>query len=227
VPGGNLGNSSSLGKALQELKEWGFLNKIPRILIVQAQGANPLYQTWMEDCDILKEVPHAHTLATAIKIGRPVSWRKALRALDFSRGDCEQVDETEIADAKSVLGQDGIGCEPASATTVAGLKKLQQKGGQGHKGFEIRPDEDVVAILTGHQLKDPDYTVRYYTDNLYESAVQKVEWENPSGKIHPSFLNRPIQVKADKKEIARLLKEAMSLLVVALLPSLCTVAFFL
>ncbi len=205
VPGGNLGNSSSLGKALQEMKEWGFLQKVPRLLIVQAEGANPLYRTWSADRAQLEEVPHARTLATAIKIGRPVSWQKAIRALQFSGGDCQQVSETEIADAKSVLGQDGIGCEPASATTVAGLRKLRSHGGRGHHDFSLSPEEDVVAILTGHQLKDPDYTVRYYTDILYESSTQKVEWENCSAKINPAFLNRPVQVKADKREIARIL----------------------
>jgi threonine synthase len=107
----------------------------------------------------LEPVADAFTLATAIKIGAPVSWPKALRGLRWSGGEVESVTEQEIADAKAVIGRDGIGCEPASAVTLAGLRKMVAAGG-------IQPQEDVVAILTGHLLKDPDYTVNYHRGTL-------------------------------------------------------------
>jgi threonine synthase len=108
----------------------------------------------------------AHTLATAIKIGNPVSWKKAVRAMDWTRGWCDVVSEQEIADAKAMIGRDGIGCEPASATTVAGIRKLVQTK-------EIDRDEDVVAVLTGNLLKDPDFTIDFHQDSLFEMKPEK------------------------------------------------------
>ncbi len=205
VPGGNLGNSSSYGKALMELKELGFIDKVPRITIIQASGADPLYRTLVTSSLDLVPVKKAWTLASAIKIGRPISWKKAMRALSFSDGWCDVADEQEIADAKAVLGRDGIGCEPASATTVAGLKRLMILG-QGEKPeVTIDPDEDVVAILTGHQLKDPEYTVNYHLDNLYEHATYKNVLVEKSGKLKSTFANPPVQVAADKQAIIKLL----------------------
>ncbi|MFB3903002.1 MAG: threonine synthase [Acidobacteriota bacterium] len=205
VPGGNLGNSSSYGKALMELKELGFIDKVPRITIIQARGADPLYRTLVTSSLDLVPVKEAWTLASAIKIGRPISWKKAMRALNFSDGWCDVVTEQEIADAKAVLGRDGIGCEPASATTVAGLKRLMFLS-QGEKPeVTIDPDEDVVAILTGHQLKDPEYTVNYHLDNLYEHATYKNVLVEKSGKVKSTFANQPVQIAADKQAIIRLL----------------------
>lgn len=154
VPGGNLGNSSSYGKALMELKELGFIDKVPRLTIIQAAGASPLYRTLVSSSSELVAVDDAFTLASAIKIGHPISWKKAVRALEFTDGWCDVVTEQEIADAKAILGRDGIGCEPASATTLAGLKKLIQLSNQEDSEVSIDPEEDIVAILTGHQLKD-------------------------------------------------------------------------
>ncbi len=206
VPGGNLGNSSSYGKALIELKELGFIDKIPRITIIQASGADPLYRTLVTSSSELVPVSHAWTLASAIKIGRPISWKKAVRALNVTDGWCDVVDEQQIADAKAILGRDGIGCEPASATTVAGLKKLLELTRSGQHEFQIDSDEDVVAILTGHQLKDPEYTVNYHLDNLYEHATYDNVLIEKSGKLVSSFANKPIQVPADKEQIIRLLQ---------------------
>ncbi|MBS1806983.1 MAG: threonine synthase, partial [Acidobacteria bacterium] len=121
VPGGNLGNSSAIAKGLLELIEMGFIDHLPQITIIQAEGANPLYQLWQRiqsegsDTQALQPVKGATTLATAIKIGNPVSWQKSLRGLLKSHGEVEQVSEQEIADAKAIIGRDGIGCEPASA----------------------------------------------------------------------------------------------------------------
>ncbi len=205
VPGGNLGNSSSYGKALMELKELGFIDKVPRITIIQASGADPLYRTLVTSSADLVPVKGAWTLASAIKIGRPISWKKALRALSFSDGWCDVVTEQEIADAKAILGRDGIGCEPASATTIAGLKRLMNLGNQAESPVTIDPDEDVVAILTGHQLKDPEYTVNYHLDNLYEHASYQNVLIEKSGKLTATYSNKPVQVSADKAEIIRLL----------------------
>ncbi len=165
VPGGNLGNSSAIAKGFHELLELGVIEKMPKITIVQAEGANPLYRMWArrdarKETDLrLKPVKDARTLATAIKIGAPLSWPKAVRGLRWSGGDVEQVTEQEIADAKAVIGLDGIGCEPASAVTLAGLRRMVASG-------KVDPNEDVVAILTGHVLKDPDYTVNYHSGAL-------------------------------------------------------------
>jgi threonine synthase len=165
VPGGNLGNSSAIAKGFHELEELGLIEKAPKLTIVQAEGANPLYRLWArrpaEDVGDLKLEPvsGASTLATAIKIGNPVSWPKAVRGLRWSEGGVEQVNEQEIADAKAIIGRDGIGCEPASAVTLAGIKKMVSAGA-------LDPDEDVVAVLTGHVLKDPDFTVNYHTGAL-------------------------------------------------------------
>jgi threonine synthase len=165
VPGGNLGNSSAIAKGFHELMELGMIAKMPKITIVQAEGANPLYRMWArrpdpDGADLkLEPVAGATTLATAIKIGNPVSWPKAVRGLRWSDGEVEQVTEQEIADAKAIIGRDGIGCEPASAVTLAGVRKMVAAG-------SIDPEEDVVAILTGHVLKDPDFTVNYHTGAL-------------------------------------------------------------
>jgi threonine synthase len=159
VPGGNLGNSSAIAKGFHELLERGVIAKMPKMTIVQAEGANPLYRMWEAGSETLTPVAGASTLATAIKIGAPVSWPKAARGLRWSEGDVEHVTEQEIADAKAMIGRDGVGCEPASAVTLAGIKKMVAAGG-------VNPDEDVVAILTGHVLKDPDYTVNYHRGTL-------------------------------------------------------------
>lgn len=119
VPGGNLGNNSAFGKAFYELKSCGFIDKIPRVAIIQADGANPLYRSFTTGDRTLRPVD-AHTRATAIKIGNPVSFDKAWFTIDYTNGVVEEVSETEIALAKSRIGLDGVGSEPASATTVAG-----------------------------------------------------------------------------------------------------------
>ena len=198
VPGGNLGNSSSLGKGFKELYDLGFIDRLPHITIVQAEGAAPLYRTVTSQETSRLVTVYARTLATAIKIGRPVSWKKAKRAMDWTDGWVTTVTEQEIADAKAVIGRDGIACEPAAATTLAGLKRLMAEGTDA----PINQDEDVVAILTGHVLKDPDYTVRYHLGDLYEDYVTETVVTHRSGKIQSNFANRPVEVEADPAAIA-------------------------
>lgn len=197
VPGGNLGNSASFGKALKELYDLGFIDRLPKITIVQAQGANPLYRTMTSPEPTKLVTVHAKTLATAIQIGQPVSWRKAQRAMDWTNGWVLDVDEQAIADAKAIIGRDGIGCEPAAAATVAGIKKLLEIG----TDVAVDPDEDVVAVLTGHVLKDPEYTVRYHRQELYEDFVVESSVTQKNGRLTCTYANQPVRVAADKDEI--------------------------
>jgi threonine synthase len=150
VPGGNLGNSSALGKGFIELRDLGLIPSLPKISIIQAAGANPLVRTMRENGGKELVRVNAETRATAIRIGNPASWRKAVNVLNATGGACEQISENEIAQAKAELGSEGIGCEPASAATLAGLKKLVAAG-------FVKPAETVVLVLTGHMLKDTDY----------------------------------------------------------------------
>src|ERR1019366_2418081 len=151
LPGGNLGNTAAFGKALREMKAAGLIGRLPRLAVVQAEGSAPFYDLWRAaDHSRLNAVVHPQTLATAIKIGDPVSWPKALREVEASHGVVEKVTEQEIADAKAIVGRCGIGCEPASAATLAGIRKLTAAG-------SIPADADAVAVLTGNVLKDPNY----------------------------------------------------------------------
>ncbi|HEV2388615.1 MAG TPA: threonine synthase [Candidatus Acidoferrales bacterium] len=154
LPGGNLGNVSAMGKALRELRELDVLERVPRLVVVQAAKAAPFHRHWISR-QPLQAVEHPETEATAIRIGHPANWPKADRELQWTDGLVETVTDAEIEQAKTALAADGIGCEPASAAAVAGLRKLCQSG-------RISPDADVVAVLTGHQLKDPDYILRRY-----------------------------------------------------------------
>ncbi len=162
VPGGNLANSSALGKGFAELYRLGFTDRLPRISVIQAEGANPLYRLLQGKSEHLQPVD-ANTRASAIRIGNPASWRKAVRVLRETGGWCEQVSEAEIALAKAEIGAEGIGCEPASAVTLAGLKKLVADG-------RVARSETVVLLLTGHTLKDSDYTIRYHRGELMDSS---------------------------------------------------------
>jgi threonine synthase len=159
VPGGNLGNSSALGKGFREMKELGLVARLPRISVIQAAGANPLVRSLALSKGAELEPVEAHTRATAIRIGNPASWRKAARVIEESRGWCLDVTEAEIAIAKAEIGAEGLGCEPASAVTLAGLKKLRAQG-------VVHSGETVVLVLTGHTLKDADYTIDFHKGTL-------------------------------------------------------------
>ena len=159
VPGGNLANSSALGKGFREMKELGLVARMPRISVIQAVGANPLVRSLADNNGVSMEPVEAHTRATAIRIGNPASWRKAARVIQETGGWCLDVTEAEIAMAKSELGAEGLGCEPASAVTLAGLKKLRARG-------VIASGETVVLLLTGHTLKDADYTIDFHRGTL-------------------------------------------------------------
>ena len=187
LPGGNLGNTSAFGKALREMLEWRLIDRLPRLAVIQAEGAAPFYS--LMESRAFRSVEHPQTLATAIKIGDPVSWPKALHEVTATCGVVERVTEQEIADAKAIIGRSGIGCEPASAATLAGIRKLTAAG-------IIREDADVVAVLTGNVLKDPDYIHRYHTGALTA----------PDGhSIEPKFGNAPMVIANDFERISELL----------------------
>ena len=167
VPGGNLGNSSAIGKALLEMRELGLISKMPKLSVIQAEGANALVRTLRETAGKRLVSVQAETRATAIRIGNPASWKKAVHVLEATGGACEQVSEIEITKAKAEIGAEGIGCEPASAVTLAGLKKLlSQKF--------VKPDETVVLILTGNLLKDPDFTIEFHRDEMFREADENI-----------------------------------------------------
>ncbi|MBI4455985.1 MAG: threonine synthase [Acidobacteria bacterium] len=166
LPGGNLGNASAFGKALDELKATNLIGKVPRMVVVQAEGANPFVRTWRSGTESLQVLSEPRTAASAIRIGAPRSWKKALRALQFTDGMCLDVSEAEIAEAKATIGREGVGCEPASATTLAGIRKLIWQG-------QLDRDADVVAILTGHMLKDPDYVIRMRESSVGDLASRR------------------------------------------------------
>jgi threonine synthase len=201
VPGGNLGNSSAFGKAFSELHCLGLIDRIPRLAVINATGANTLYQLyevhgvrWNDGQGNADEAARyyrrmdennqrASTIASAIEINRPVNLRKCLRALDVCDGVVRQVTDQEILDAKAQVGAGGFGCEPASAASVAGARQLRQEG-------VIAPDDRVVCILTGHQLKDPTATVAYHSGDPKRFA----EVLTSRGVEQATFANHPVAV---------------------------------
>ena len=201
VPGGNLANSSALGKGFQEMKHIGLIPRVPKISIIQAQGANPLYR-WFSDSNREMKPVKAETRATAIRIGNPASWRKAARVIEQMGGWCEQASEQEIALAKAEIGAEGVGCEPASAVTLAGLKKLVVQG-------RVSPGERVVLILTGHTLKDPQYTIDYHRGELLNASELASATASERAR-HESLRKPPIVLEADESVVLRALEERMA-----------------
>ncbi len=213
VPGGNLGNSSAFGKAFAELKQLGLIDRVPRLAVINAAGANTLYQLyekrglrWNDGALDLPQVTgyygeldrhgrRASTIASAIEINRPVNLHKCLRALEFCDGVVREVTDQEILDAKAQVGAGGLGCEPASAASVAGAKILRSEG-------VIGADERVVCILTGHQLKDPTATVAYHTTD--QDKFNEVLGSR--GVKRAAFANRAVAVSNDLDEIIKALQ---------------------
>jgi threonine synthase len=198
LPGGNLGNTSAFGKAFMELYEYGWIKKKPRIAVVNAEGAPTLCELynvrgvrWNKgniDNNIINEYyleldkkgVKARTKASAIAILKPVNLKKALRTLEFTGGVVTRVPDEDILDSMAMVNRNGFGCEPASASTVAGIKKLVEQG-------EIESDETVVGIMTGHMLKDFQSIVDYHF--------------NPKNK----FANTPLTVENNLKAILKIL----------------------
>jgi threonine synthase len=185
LPAGNLGNTAAFGKALYELKQLGLIDRVPRVAAVQAAGANPFYQGFQQDFREPVTV-QAETVATAIRIGAPVSYDRAIRTMGWTDGLVTQVSDTEIMGAKAMVDGVGIGCEPASAAAVAGARKLVLEG-------TIDPDQTVVAVLTGNLLKDPAATVAYHTG----------EWPDAA------YANRPLSVPAEMRVVRKVIEETV------------------
>ncbi|MEO8270040.1 MAG: pyridoxal-phosphate dependent enzyme, partial [Aureliella sp.] len=193
-----------------ELKQLGLIDRVPRLAVINAAGADTLYQLyerrnlrWNDGAPDMSITCHyyddldarkakADTIASAIEINRPVNLKKCLRALDFCDGVVRKVTDQEILDAKAQVGAGGIGCEPASAASVAGAKMLRDEG-------IIAPSERVVCILTGHQLKDPTATVAYHTTD--QDKFNEVLGSR--GVSRASFANRAIAVPNELDAIIR------------------------
>ncbi len=214
VPGGNLGNSSAFGKAFHELHELGLIERIPRLAVINAAGANTLYELvekrglrWnggqpnLETADAYfdemdAQGRRAETIASAIEINRPVNLTKCIRALEWCDGVVRDVTDQQILDAKAQVGASGLGCEPASAASVAGVKTLVAEG-------VIGPDERVVCILTGHQLKDPTATVAYH-------AADQEKFDEVLGSrgiAEARYANRAVAVPNHLDEIIKAIKQ--------------------
>ena len=146
-----------------ELNRFGFIERVPKMVIVQAKGANPLVRLWRSGAKELEPVPYPETAASAIRIGNPRSWKKARKAIEFTGGLVIDVSDEEIGDAKALIGRDGIGCEPASATTLAGIRKLVRSG-------YLDRDAVIAAVLTGHALKDTDYIIKSHQNRESQEA---------------------------------------------------------
>jgi threonine synthase len=185
LPAGNLGNTAAFGKALYELQQLDLIDRVPRVAAVQASGANPFYLGFQQGFRETIAV-QAETVATAIRIGAPVSYERAIRTMGWTDGLVTQVSDAEIMDAKAMVDGVGIGCEPASAAAVAGARKLVLEG-------TIDPGQTVVAVLTGNLLKDPGATVDYHTG----------EWPDAA------FANRPVSVPAEMRVVRKMIEETI------------------
>lgn len=184
LPAGNLGNTAAFGKALREALAWGLIPRLPRLLAVQASGAAPFFHAFRGDFQLRHRLK-AETVATAIKIGDPASYDRAVSAIRETNGVVTEVSDAEILEAKAVIDASGVGCEPASAASVAGVRRLVAEG-------VIARSDRVVAVLTGHVLKDPGILQWYHQEEL------------PA----PARANRPVEIDPDVRAVERVLQGA-------------------
>jgi threonine synthase len=184
LPAGNLGNTAAFGKALREALAWGLIDRVPRIAAVQAAGAAPFARSFEEGFARRYRV-EPETVATAIRIGDPASHDRAVRTIRETDGVVLAVSDEQILEAKAAVDASGVGCEPASAAGMAGARELSRRG-------TIAPGARVVAVLTGHVLKDPGMLLEYH-----------VERDPP-----PPGANRPVEIAADLREVEKVLESA-------------------
>jgi threonine synthase len=184
LPGGNLGNTSAFGKGFREALALGLIDRLPRIAVVQAAGAAPFARVFHDGGELVPVT--AKTTATAIKIGAPASWKKALAEIRAANGTVLSVTDEEIADARAVVGADGVGCEPASAASLAGLRHLRASGTIGR-------DDDTVLVLTGHVLKDGAYAATYHrSDAPFANAIRSA----PTDDVLRALIDEMTAVRA-------------------------------
>jgi threonine synthase len=182
LPAGNLGNTAAFGKALREAYTWGLISRVPRLAAIQASGAAPFARSF-EDGFTRRHTVKAQTVATAIRIGDPASYDRAVRSIRETDGIVLAVDDADLLEAKAAVDGCGVGCEPASAASVAGVRALVRRR-------VIDPAEHVVAVLTGHVLKDPGILLQYHR-----------ETEPP-----PPGANRPVEIEPRLDEVERVLE---------------------
>jgi threonine synthase len=183
LPAGNLGNTAAFGKALVEARAAGLIDRLPRLAAVQALGAAPFAEGFAEGFARRRRV-RPETVATAIRIGDPASWDRAVVAIRETEGVVTAVPDSEILEAKALVDASGVGCEPASAASVAGARQLARRG-------VISRQHRVAAILTGHVLKDPGALIAYHQ-----------EMSPP-----PPRANRPVEIEPEVREVERVLRE--------------------
>jgi threonine synthase len=176
LPGGNLGNVSALAKGLDMLIELGLVARRPRIVCAQAENANPLYRAYQRDFRVFEPIHARPTLASAIQIGNPVSYEKAVDAIRRYDGIVEQASESEIAEEAARADRTGLFNCPHTGVALAATRKLVERG-------TIRASDRVVVISTAHGLKFVDFKVRYH-----EMRLDGIESQNP---------NPPIELPAD------------------------------
>ncbi len=186
LPAGNLGNTAAFGKALREALELGLITKVPRLLAVQSDGAAPFAMSFRENFRVRHTV-RANTIATAINIGAPASYQRAVQSIRETNGVVTSVSDGNIMEAKAIIDAAGVGCEPASAASVAGVRQMLLAG-------TIAPDASVVCVLTGHVLKDPESLDRYHRGT-----------EPP-----PAHANRPIEIDATVSAVASVMRTLRS-----------------
>jgi threonine synthase len=187
LPGGNLGNTSAFGKALIELHAVGLIDRLPRLAVIQAEGAAPFAAYFASGFEEFEPV-QAETVATAIKIGNPASTARARRSIELTNGWVTTVGDSDILDAKAAIDRSGIGCEPASAASLAGLRRLVNEA-------VIGADETAVALLTGHLLKDTEAATTYHLDDVAGAPRRGA--------------NRPLRVAAELPALERALADAL------------------
>jgi len=183
LPAGNLGNTAAFGKAIVEAHQWGLIRGRPRLAAIQAAGAAPFARSYDEGFARRHSV-QAETVATAIKIGDPASYERAVTAIRETNGVVLAASDDELLEAKAAIDASGVGCEPASAVSLAGLRRLVRQG-------TIKPGERVVAVLTGHILKDPGLLLHYHQ-----------EMDPP-----PPGANRPVEIEPSLADLERVLRQ--------------------
>ncbi|MCX6098235.1 MAG: threonine synthase [Caldiserica bacterium] len=194
VPGGNLGNTSAFGKALIEMKALGLIDRVPRLAVIQAEGASPFARAAQGNFRHFEPM-QPETIATAIRIGNPVSYDKAVRAIRFTNGVVTSVTDAEILQAKHDLDWQAVGCEPASAATLAGLRRLTRE-------HVVRPGESVLLIVTGNLLKDPDTTIALAAGQTADLGVRDTASLD-------ACANEPRHVPSNPETIAGIIEEEL------------------